>query len=64
MSKEESLAFEYGKTFDTALVPDGYAAACCFDVRMRKLVSEISTDRGKNRNQRNMKAWYKGLQSR
>ena len=64
MTKEEKLAFEYGKTFDTTLVPNGYEIACCFDVRMCKLVSNTRTEKGRKRNMRNMNAWYKGLQDK
>ena len=62
MTKEETLAFEFGKTFDISLVPSGYSVACCFDERMNKLVSHTRTEKGHKRNQRNMEAWYKGLQ--
>lgn len=64
MTKEEKMAFEYGKTFDITNVPDGYAPAICFDDRMNKLVSNTRTERGHERNQRNMRAWIKGFESR
>lgn len=64
MTKEEKLAFEYGKTFDITLVPDGYSPTICFDDRMNKLVSNSTTERGRKRNLRNMDAWIKGFESR
>lgn len=64
MTKEEKLAFEFGKSFDTSTVPSGYAIAPCFDGRMHKLVSNTRTEKGHKRNQRNMSAWYAGLNSK
>lgn len=62
MTKEEKIAFDFGKTFDVSNVPDGYPIAVCFDKRMDKLVSETRTEKGLKRNSKNMSAWYKGLQ--
>lgn len=64
MTKEEKLAFEYGKSFDTSFVPDGYSIAVCFDSRMNKLVSNSRTEKGMKRNERNMRAWYEGFNNR
>lgn len=64
MTKEEKLAFEYGKTFDTSIVPEGWQVCCAFDVRMNSLISEARSRSGHTRNHRNMKAWYDGLASK
>ena len=63
-TKEERLAFDFGRTFDTALVPEGYGVAVCFDERMKQLVSESRTESGHKRNMRNMSAWWAGFNSR
>lgn len=60
MTREEILAFEYGLTFDVKLVPDGYAVAPCFDSRMDALVHNARSNRGIERNIRNMTAWNWG----
>ena len=60
MTKEEKLAFEYGRTYKP-LNEDKSKLAVCYDERMDKLVSNTRTERGYKRNTRNMTAWYKGL---
>lgn len=64
MTREETLAFEYGRTFDPTTVPSGYAVAPCFDPRMHNLVSNARSKRGVERNIRNMTAWHQGRVSR
>lgn len=57
MTREEKIAFEFGKTFnviDEKIAP-------CYDDRMENLVSESRTERGSRRNQKNMRAWWNGL---
>ncbi len=56
MTKEEKLAHEYGKQ----AAQNGIEYAPCYDSIMRALVSDVRTDRGSRRNQRNMRAWYDG----
>lgn len=63
MTNEEQLAFEYGKSFDASKVPDGYQVACCFDERMKGLISNAKSKSSQMRNHRNMEAWYKGFES-
>ena len=60
MTKEEKLAFEYGRTYKT-LNEDKSKLAPCYDERMAKLVSNTRTEKGHKRNMRNMIAWHKGL---
>jgi hypothetical protein len=57
MTKEEKMAFEFGKSFSTV---DGQIA-CCYDSRMNKLVGEARKGSGSKRNLRNMMAWWNGL---
>ena len=63
MTSEEKIAFEYGKTFDTAVVPEGFKIACCFDKRINTLVRNRSNEIDQIRTYRNMRAWSKGLNS-
>lgn len=60
MTREEILAFQYGLTFDTKLVPGGYDVAPCFDGRMTALVHNARSKRGVERNERNLAAWHWG----
>lgn len=64
MTKKEKLAYDFGKSFDISLVPDGYKTAPCFDDRMCTLVTEARTESGSKRNNLIMQAWYKGLKEK
>ena len=57
MTKEEKMAFEFGKTYN---ISEG-KIACCYDNRMNNLVSETRSESGSKRNLRNMRAWWNGL---
>ncbi len=56
MKKEQKLAFEYGQAASASACP----FAPCHDPCMYKLVSEVRSAIGHQRNQENMRAWYMG----
>ena len=56
MTKEEKICFQLGHSASAADLP----LAPVYDCNMNKMVSESRSERGHNRNYRNMSAWYMG----
>jgi hypothetical protein len=57
MTKEEKLAFEYGKTYTHE---NASKDAPCYDLRMHKLITEARTKEASDKNIKIMTFWREG----
>ena len=56
MTAEERMCFQYGRT----AASHGTANAPCYDINMTHMTSEARSERGNERNVRNLAAWHWG----